>query len=630
MLTGYQGPRGLDQEAWRRGARPMMQAIERYYGVEFRPTENARFNRHLCVRWIATLPAATHGKGKAFWTHYGTMRQGPDGVQRTGKENLRRHGFYVYKTGGRWRLAVSLPLAIQLAPDEAAGLEAAAKTEPAACVHVGYDRIREEARAWLDDTAPVPVPDGFDLRATQRQAYEFCVRRMRIRGGAMNGTDMGGGKTRVAAAIIRHFAPPRVLWLAPKAALYRCAEEMEACGQTAEIFVCAPPVEGKRWRHATVTSLQGSDAYLSVQDTGLLWQQEQIVCCTYQLLATGWRFGAWHPDMIVLDECHLSKSDTAKITDLLRQVAPQARYRLMMSGTPVAHSGRDMFTEARILDPSLFATDADALRAKAAWKCIRNPKPTMQGRADCIAAFARVVATWCVIPDTDAEIRLPPCADETLAVDPDAVMQERMAAVAANAARFDDGGRRTRGELSLTRRMRLSQVTGGQMLDETDVPCGEMDEHSPKAKAMQALFAAHAESGDPLIVFTRFVPEVDAALAWARAAGLRAYGLHDGLHGSLMRPDADCLVANGSAGAEGIDLTRAAHLVFYSVPDSMAKYYQCRKRIHRPGQTQACRVTHIVARGTVDESVMANIATRRELAMAIMAESSRRARQWAA
>ena len=63
------------------------------------------------------------------------------------------------------------------------------------------------------------------------------------------------------------------------------------------------------------------------------------------------------------------------------------------------------------------------------------------------------------------------------------------------------------------------------------------------------------------------------------------------------------LVVQIQAGAEGVDMTRANHAVYFSLPHSLALYNQSRARLYRPGQTRPVSFMHIIAAGTVDEGV---------------------------
>ena len=51
-------------------------------------------------------------------------------------------------------------------------------------------------------------------------------------------------------------------------------------------------------------------------------------------------------------------------------------------------------------------------------------------------------------------------------------------------------------------------------------------------------------------------------------------------------------------------------MVFYSLDYSMSNFEQTKARIHRVGQRMPCTYLYLVARGTVDEKVLAALARR--------------------
>jgi SNF2 family DNA or RNA helicase len=68
----------------------------------------------------------------------------------------------------------------------------------------------------------------------------------------------------------------------------------------------------------------------------------------------------------------------------------------------------------------------------------------------------------------------------------------------------------------------------------------------------------------------------------------------------------------------GINLVRARYCVFYSLGFSLGEYLQARKRIHRPGQSHTCTYYHLIAKGTVDETVYKALARREEVVEAVL------------
>jgi SNF2 family DNA or RNA helicase len=82
------------------------------------------------------------------------------------------------------------------------------------------------------------------------------------------------------------------------------------------------------------------------------------------------------------------------------------------------------------------------------------------------------------------------------------------------------------------------------------------------------------------------------------------------------------LIANQASGGVGIDLTRAAYGVFYSLGHSLSDYLQAIARLHRPGQTKKTHFYSLVAtvdgNQTVDGSVYKALESRQEVIDAII------------
>lgn len=81
----------------------------------------------------------------------------------------------------------------------------------------------------------------------------------------------------------------------------------------------------------------------------------------------------------------------------------------------------------------------------------------------------------------------------------------------------------------------------------------------------------------------------------------------------------DVLAVQIQAGGVGVNLTRAAYAIYYSVGFSLGDYLQSLARIHRPGQTRPVTYYHLVASGTIDERVYAALQARQDLVEAVLA-----------
>jgi SNF2 family DNA or RNA helicase len=88
--------------------------------------------------------------------------------------------------------------------------------------------------------------------------------------------------------------------------------------------------------------------------------------------------------------------------------------------------------------------------------------------------------------------------------------------------------------------------------------------------------------------------------------------------------DAVILGVQIQSGGVGIDLTRAAYAVYYSLGFSLGDYEQSLARLRRPGQTRCIRYYHLVAPGTVDQQVYAALKERRSVVEAVLQNLSPR------
>jgi SNF2 family DNA or RNA helicase len=116
-----------------------------------------------------------------------------------------------------------------------------------------------------------------------------------------------------------------------------------------------------------------------------------------------------------------------------------------------------------------------------------------------------------------------------------------------------------------------------------------------------------------VVVFCRFRCDLAEVEAVAKDLG-RSYAELSGDRNDLaawQRGEATILGVQLQSGGVGIDLTRAAYCVYYSMGYSLGDYEQSLARLRRPGQTRCCRYYHLVCKGTVDEQVYAALRHRR-------------------
>jgi SNF2 family DNA or RNA helicase len=171
----------------------------------------------------------------------------------------------------------------------------------------------------------------------------------------------------------------------------------------------------------------------------------------------------------------------------------------------------------------------------------------------------------------------------------------------------------------LTQLLRLSQVTGGYIRNDADATAMEVS--TAKLEALEDIIDSCMDEGKKVVVFARFVPEIEAIEKMLKKKGLGyslIYGATKDRADQVKQfqedPNVKVFVGQLQTTGMGLTLTAANVAVFYSLDFSYANYEQSRARIHRIGQKEKCLYIHLVCKGTVDEKVMSALQKKGDIA----------------
>jgi SNF2 family DNA or RNA helicase len=325
----------------------------------------------------------------------------------------------------------------------------------------------------------------------------------------------------------------------------------------------------------------------------------------------------WQPDMIICDESQRIKTPGARQSKAMARLGTIARYRMILTGTPVSQGPLDFYSQYRFLDRNIFGTSYYAFRARyALMGGYGNRQVIGYQNLDDLVQKAHSVAFRCRKED---------CLDL-----PEQVDQVMYCELEKDARRvYDQLVRESVAELSeenivmapnvLSRLLRLSQMTGGYLrVDEQTTLVSKA-----KMGLLEETLDDLIEAGKKVVVFARFIPEIEAIVKMLEKKKV-AHGLIYGAtpmdaRGEMVEsfqtdPAVKVFVAQIQTAGLGITLHAADTAIFYSLDYSYANYDQCRARIHRIGQKNNCTYIHLVARNTVDEKVLSALAQKRDLA----------------
>ena len=348
----------------------------------------------------------------------------------------------------------------------------------------------------------------------------------------------------------------------------------------------------------------------------------QVAVINYE---SAWRLekalAEWNPDLIIADEGHKIKTHNISASKAMHRLGARARYRLLLTGTPVTNKAIDVFSQYKFVNPAIFGQSFYAFRNRYFDMVgYGNHTPVLKKSmerelTERIHSIAyRATKAECLdLPETTDIIR-------KVELEPQAMLLYR------NLVK-DSYAELSEGEVTitnvLTKLLRLSQLTGGFLGSDDSSKAEQVS--TAKLKVLEDIIDSALEENKKLVVIARFIPEINAICRMLDKKGVR-YSL---LTGSVKDrdeqvaqfqnyPDVPVFVGQIATAGLGITLTAASTMVFYSLDYSMSNFEQTKARIHRAGQRVPCTYIYLTAAGTVDEKVVKALKNKANLAKTLV------------
>ena len=331
----------------------------------------------------------------------------------------------------------------------------------------------------------------------------------------------------------------------------------------------------------------------------------------------------YFPDMIIADESHKVKHRTSAQSRSLRSIGCRAKFRLILTGTPVSQSPLDFFSQYLFLDPSIFGTRWQSFEARYARKGgYMGKKIISYRRLDELSKKAYQIAYRV----TKAEaLDLPPTVDEFVYAELEPVARKHYKQLEKEMF-LDLGSKVCSPKIALTKILRLHQLSGG-FLTVTD-----LDEQNREVRAIsKAKLSALNESviglaGKQVVIFCLFRPELEAISLAMKKLKVTCQTLSGGttldhrrrMIRGFQAGTTQVLICQIAAGGVGITLTAADTAIFYSFGHSLMEYEQAKARLDRVGQTKNVTFIHILGKDTVDETILKSLREKRDIAMMVV------------
>lgn len=450
----------------------------------------------------------------------------------------------------------------------------------------------------------------------QREAFEFVMglfgmlpSKKRSSGAALL-MEMGTGKTLTTIGITGALADAgrirRVLVVAPLSILGVWEEEFQ---KFADFPYCLAVLSGTGSRKAdTLRHMTGACLQVAVVNYESAWRMEKDLA-------------AWRPDLIIADEGHKIKTHNIAASKALHRLGAKAGYRILLTGTVITNQAVDVFSQYKFVNPFIFGNSFYAFRGRYFDMVgYGNHTPVLKKsiEAELMARMHSIA-----FRATKAEcLDLPEMADIMRQVELEpAALQIYRGLVKESYAELS-GGEVTATNI-LTRLLRLSQLTGGFIGNDESSAVEQVS--NAKLAALEDILEGILAEGKKLVIIARFVPEIRAICRLLEKRKLRYSCISGGVkdrEGQVSAfqndPEVMAFVGQVATAGLGITLTTASAMVFYSLDYSMSNFEQAKARIHRVGQRMPCTYLYLVARGTVDEKVLAALKDKADLARTLV------------
>jgi SNF2 family DNA or RNA helicase len=333
-------------------------------------------------------------------------------------------------------------------------------------------------------------------------------------------------------------------------------------------------------------------------------------------------------DLIIADESQRIKTHDASQSKAMHQLGDKARYKLILSGTPVQNEAIDIFSQYRFLDPTIFGPNFYAFRSRYAVMGGFNRKQIVQYR-DLDQLIKKEHSIAYRVTKEEA-LDLPEQTFENRYITLDTKERNLYDRLRRDSyAELSDGGTITATTV-LTKLLRLQQFTGGFLVEDDAVKPQLVS--TGKLDALADILQDYVIEGKKkLVIFARFLPEIHEIEKLCEKVlmkhGLHAESIYGGIpkesRGAIVREfqeTPECMVFIGQidTAGTGITLTAADTCVYYSVNFNYATYSQSLARIHRIGQHHPCTYIHLVVENTVDSTILDALSKKEDLAKTVV------------
>ena len=335
-----------------------------------------------------------------------------------------------------------------------------------------------------------------------------------------------------------------------------------------------------------------------------------------------------HKTLMAIDESTTIKTPTARRTKNIIMLGKQAKYKRIMTGSPITKNPLDLYTQCEFLDPWLldFASYYAFRNRYAEMKTmhIRGRSIQVVDRFQNLAELSEKVKDFSYRVLKEDCLDLPPknFIKRHITLTPE---QQKVYKQMKDSALAILNGKVSTTMTVLTQLMRLHQITCGHFTAD------DGSEQEVKSNRMNELMSILEETEGKAIIWANYQKDIKGIIEeiikkYGPGSGVDYYGLtpqedrQDHIRKFQNDPECRFLIGTPQTGGYGITLTQANTVIYYSNGYDLEKRLQSEDRAHRIGQKKTVTYIDLICEDTVDEKIVKALRDKINIASEVMGE----------
>ena len=335
-----------------------------------------------------------------------------------------------------------------------------------------------------------------------------------------------------------------------------------------------------------------------------------------------------HKVMMAIDESTTIKTPTAQRTKNIIRLGDLAKYKRIMTGSPITKNPLDLYTQCYFLDPYLLD--------HASYYSFRNRYAIMKtmhvrGRSiQVVHKFQNLSELSDKVKDFSYRVLKEDCLDlppknfikRHIQLTP---AQKKVYEQMKKAAMAVLNGKVSTTMTVLTQLMRLHQITCGHFTAD------DGSEQQVESNRMPELMSILEDMDGKAIIWANYQRDIlnivnNISKKYGPGSVVDYYGLtaqedrQDNIRKFQNNPECRFLVGTPQTGGYGITLTQANTVIYYSNGYDLEKRLQSEDRAHRIGQKKTVTYIDLICEDTVDEKIVKALRDKINIASEVLGE----------